>query len=137
MSDLHTLYLYHFHVGYAIYHVRDSYAYAAFYVSCFFLACPFFSINIGHLQNIFFEELRRKGKERIWNIEQGMSKDGAPKALFKYGAKRRLPSAFYIPCSLFDISFWFRLVRAVVIYSIYPSNTLLSTPKLLKSLIKN
>jgi hypothetical protein len=36
-----------------------------------------------------------------------MSKDGAPKARFflklKYGAKRRLPSIFGIPCSSFDI----------------------------------
>jgi hypothetical protein len=31
----------------------------------------------------------------------------------KYGAKRRLPSKFDIPCSLFDIPFWFRLVRIV------------------------
>jgi hypothetical protein len=31
----------------------------------------------------------------------------------KYGAKRRLPSKFDIPCSLFDIPFWFRLVRVV------------------------
>jgi len=41
------------------------------------------------------------------NIEQGMSKDGAPKARFllslKYGAKRRLPSIFGVPCSSFDI----------------------------------
>jgi hypothetical protein len=43
-----------------------------------------------------------------------MSKDGAPKALVKYGAKRRLPSTFDIPCSLFDIPFWFRLVRGAV-----------------------
>jgi hypothetical protein len=43
-----------------------------------------------------------------------MSKDGAPKALFKYGAKRHLPSAFDIPCSLFDIPFWLRLVRAAL-----------------------
>jgi hypothetical protein len=36
-----------------------------------------------------------------------MSKDGAPKARFllylKYGAKRRLPSIFGVPCSSFDI----------------------------------
>jgi hypothetical protein len=41
------------------------------------------------------------------NIEQGMSMDGAPKARsfleLIYGAKRRLPSIFGVPCSSFDI----------------------------------
>jgi len=42
--------------------------------SCHFLAEIFrLSINIGYLRNIFFEELRRKEKERISNIEQGIS----------------------------------------------------------------
>jgi hypothetical protein len=38
----------------------------------------------------------------------------------KYGAKRRLPSLFGVPCSLFDIPFWFRLVRVVGRYFICP-----------------
>jgi hypothetical protein len=41
------------------------------------------------------------------NIEQGMSKDGAPAAQsfleIIYGAKRHLPSIFGVPCSSFDI----------------------------------
>jgi hypothetical protein len=41
------------------------------------------------------------------NIEQGMSKDGAPAAQsfleLIYSAKRSFPSKFGIPCSSFDI----------------------------------
>jgi hypothetical protein len=41
------------------------------------------------------------------NIEQGMSKEGAPAAQsfleLIYGAKRRLPSIFSVPCSSFYI----------------------------------
>jgi hypothetical protein len=49
----------------------------------------------------------RKKEYRISNAECRMSKDGAPGARSFldriYGAKRRLPSIFVVPCSSFDI----------------------------------
>jgi hypothetical protein len=75
--------------------------------SCHFLAEIFrLSINIGSLRNIFFEELRRKEKERISNIEQGISNvegwcaEGALKNLARSAAFLQ-NSTFLVRCSIF------------------------------------
>jgi hypothetical protein len=59
------------------------------------------------LVKIIYQHVLHNFEYRITNIEQGMSKESAPAAQFFleliYGAKRRLPSIFGVPCSSFDI----------------------------------
>jgi hypothetical protein len=59
------------------------------------------------LVKIIYQHVSHNFEYRIMNIEQGMSKDGAPAAQsfleIIYGAKRRLSSKFGVPCSSFDI----------------------------------
>jgi len=61
----------------------------------------------GRLVKIIYQHVVHNFEYRITNIEQGMSKDGAPMAQsfleLIYGAKRRLPSIFGVPYSSFDI----------------------------------
>jgi len=59
------------------------------------------------LGKIIYQHVVHNFEYRITNIEQGVSKESTPLAQsfleLKYGAKRRLPSIFGVPCSSFDI----------------------------------
>ena len=77
---------------------------------------------------IFFKRMKKERKRE--NIEYRISNKECRRMVrrrreLKYGAKRRLPSIFGVPCSLFDIPFWFRLVRAMIRLKVHRKSILL------------